>query len=274
VNDMKSNSRGLRPSAASVAILGLAGLCAVAGTASAQTSTTPTTGSPMKVFNYPYCELIPDTVANGTITEHVFNTLGFNTCPASTFDTITEQNIIDAYNAQYPPTGGAAPSTSATINGRRFWVMSTIQSTGGVTSSPDTLTVNGMQLGLKATLQTPEGSATVGQVPYTAQTVQRNTVYVFKAGRPIFELISPSKQVFVMQSYTLAYDPNLNLRRLQDVKYMTAKNKMPKGWKYRTRTLKKDLTLTAAGTTQVVNDQLRNTYQVNPAAKRTTRPSR
>jgi hypothetical protein len=52
---------------------------------------------------------------------------------------------------------------------------------------------------------------------------------------------------------------------------MTAKNKMPKGWVYRTRKLKKDLTLTAAGTTQVVNDQLRNTYQVNPAASRPRR---
>lgn len=271
MNDMKSNSRGLRPSAASVAILGLAGLCAVAGTASAQTSTTPTTASPMKVFNYPYCELIPDTVANGTITEHVFNTLGFNTCPASTFNTITEQNIVDAYNAQYPPAAGASPATSATINGRRFWVMSTIQSTGGVTSSPDTLTVNGMQLGLKAVLTTPQGSATVGQVPYTAQTVQRNTVYVFKANRPVFELVSPTGQVYVMQSYTLAYDPKLNLKLLQNVKYMTAKNKMPKGWVYRTRKLKRDLTLTAAGTTQVVNDQLRNTYQVNPAASRPRR---
>ena len=271
MNSMKSNSRGLRPPAASVAILGLAGLCAVAGTASAQTSTTPTTASPMKVFNYPYCELIPDTVANGTITEHVFNTLGFNTCPASTFNTITEQNIIDAYNTQYPPAAGAAPATSATINGRRFWVMSTIQSTGGVTSSPDTLTVNGMQLGLKAVLTTPQGSATVGQVPYTAQTVQRNTVYVFKANRPVFELVSPTGQVYVMQSYTLAYDANLNLKLLQNVKYMTAKNKMPKGWKYRTRKLKKDLTLTASGTTQVVNDQLRNTYQVNPAASRPRR---
>ena len=106
---------------------------------------------------------------------------------------------------------------------------------------------------------------------YTAQTVQRNTVYVFKANRPVFELVSPTGQVYVMQSYTLAYDPKLNLKLLQNVKYMTAKNKMPKGWVYRTRVLKKDLTLTASGTTQVVNDQLRNTYQVNPAASRPRR---
>lgn len=268
MNPVKTNARGLWTSRTSLAILGLAGLCAMAGTASAQS------GTPMKVYDYPYCELIPDTVANGTITEHVFDTLGFNMCPASTFNTITEQNIVDAYNAQYPPAAGAAPATSATINGRRHWVMSTIQSTGGVTSPPDTLTVNAMQLGLKAVLTTPQGSSTVGEVPYVAQTVQRNTVYVFNAKRPINELVSPSGQVFVMQSYTLAFDSKLNLGRLGNVKYMTAKNKMPQGWRYRTRTLKKDLTLTAAGTTQVVNDQLRNTYQVNPAAKRTTRPTR
>lgn len=222
----------------------------------------------MKVYNYPYCELIPDTVANGEITEHVFNTLGFNTCPASQFDTITEQNVIDAYNAQYPPTGGAAAATSATINGRRHWVMTTIQSTGGVTGSTDTLTVNGMQLGLKAVLQVPQGSSTIGEVPYQVNTVQRDTVYVFRRGRPIYEVIAPNGQVFVMQSYTDAMDSSISLKKLSNVAYMRNKNQFPKGWRYRTRTLKKDLTLTASGSTQIVNDYLRNTYQVNPAAKR------
>lgn len=261
MNSDTTNSRGLRPSRTSLAILGLAGLCAMAGTASAQS------GTPMKVYNYPYCELIPDTVANGTITEHVFNTLGFNTCPASTFNTITEQNIVDAYNAQYPPAAGAAPATSATINGRRHWVMWTIQSTGGVTSSPDTLTVNGMQLGLKAVLQVPQGSSTIGEVPYQVNTVQRDTVYVFKKNTRVYELIAPNKKVYVMQSYTLAMNPNLNLRRLRNDAYMTKQNQMPRGWKYRSRELTADLTLTASGSTQIVNDYLRNTYQINPAGR-------
>ncbi|MCX6410351.1 MAG: hypothetical protein NT143_07940 [Actinobacteria bacterium] len=178
MSEIQGNRRRLRTSVIPVAVLGLTGLGAIAGTAVAQTTTTPAAASaPMKVYDYPYCELIPDTVANGIITEHVFNTLGFNTCPTSSFSTITEQNVVDAYNAAYPPAAEAAPATSATINGRRHWVMDTIQSTGGVTGSTDTLTVNGMELGLKAQLQVAVGAPTVGTVPYVATTVSRDTVY-------------------------------------------------------------------------------------------------
>ena len=60
---------------------------------------TPSGSVPSEVRDYPYCEIIPDTVANGVTTEHVFNTLGFNTCPSDAWSTITEQNIVDAYNA-------------------------------------------------------------------------------------------------------------------------------------------------------------------------------
>jgi len=267
LNSLKTARRRPRTSAASVALLGLAGLCAVAGTAAAQTptTTTTTTAAPTKVYNYPYCELIPDTVANGMITEHVFNTLGFNTCPTSLFSTITEQNVIDAYNAAYPPAAGASASTSATINGRRHWVMDTIQSTGGVTAGTDTLTVNGMELGIKAELQVAVGAPTIGAVPYVVNTVQRDTIYVFKRGHRVFELIAPNKQVFVMQSYSQQVCSKL---RMSTLRYIGPKDQLPTGWKYRSRVLKKNLTLTASGNTQIVNDYCRNTFQVNPAAKR------
>ena len=219
----------------------------------------PAGNVPSDVRDFPYCELIPDTVADGVTTEHVFNTLGFNDCPTDQWNGITEQMVIDAYNSQY---GGGA--TAATLNGRRHWVMDTIKSDGGTSSSTDTLTVNGMQLGLKALLTIPAGAPTIGTDPYVVNTVQRNTTYVFKAGRKVYELIDPDKNVYVMQSYTTQMQP-LTLKKLDKIGPF---NKLPKGWKYRVRTLKNDLTLTAAGTTSIVNDNFRNTYQINPAAKR------
>lgn len=221
----------------------------------------PSGSAPSEVRDYPYCELIPDTVSNGVTTEHVFNTLGFNNCPENIWTTITEQSVIDAYNAQYGSTGLA---TAATLNGRRHWVMDTIQSNGGNSSSPDTLTVNGMGLGLKALLTVPAGADTIGEQTYTPSTVQRNTTYVFKAGRKVYELIDPQGNVYVMQSYTDAVAP-LTLKKLD---YIAPYNDMPKGWKYRARVLKKDLNLTAAGETQIINDHFKNTYQINPAAKK------
>ena len=220
----------------------------------------PAGNAPSEVRDYPYCELIPDTVADGVTTEHVFNTLGFNDCPENTWTTITEQNVIDAYNAQYGSTGLA---TAATLNGRRHWVMDTIKSDGGNSSSPDTLTVNGMELGLKALLTIPAGADTIGEQSYVPSTVQRSTTYVFKAGRKVYELVDPQGNVYVMQSYTDAVKP-LTLKKLD---YIGPFNKLPKGWKYRVRVLKNDLNLTANGATQIVNDYFKNTYQINPAAK-------
>lgn len=213
---------------------------------------------PKDVRDFPYCEVIPDTVSGGTTTEHVFNTLGFNACPSGKWKTITEDDVVDAYNAAY---GGKA--MSATLNGRRHWVMDTIKSDGGTTSSPDTLTVNGIEFGLKGLLQVPAGSATIGTDAYVVNTVQRNTTYVFKAGRKLFELVDPKGRVYVMQSYSTQFCPK---QTLKDLPKIGPKLQLPKGWLYRSRTAEQDLTLTAAGATQIVNDYCRNTYQINPDA--------
>ena len=49
-------------------------------------STTSTSGPPAELRDYPYCEVIPDTVSGDTLTEYVFNTLPFGPCPAKKFD--------------------------------------------------------------------------------------------------------------------------------------------------------------------------------------------
>jgi len=221
-------------------------------------STTSTSGLPAELRDYPYCEVIPDTVSGDTLTEHVFNTLPFGPCPAKKFATITEQDIIAAYNAAY-----GASSTSATINGPRHWVLDTLTATGGVTTSGDTLTVNGVKFGLVGELQIPVGKPTVGTYPYIVNTVERDTIYVFKKGLQVFELTDPRGNVYVMQSYSQQKDPSLSLARLP---FIGPTNRLPKGWSYAARRLTEDLTLTASGETQIVNDYYRNTYQINPAA--------
>ena len=221
-------------------------------------STASNSGPPAELRDYPYCEVIPDTISGGTLTEHIFNTLPFGPCLENEFATVTEQDVVDAYNAAY-----GANSTSATINGVRHWVLDTLTSTGGVTSSGDTLTVAGIEFGLVGQLQTPVGDATIGTDPYTVNTVQRNTIYTFKKGLQVFELTDPSGNVYVMQSYSQQLEPSLTLEKLPDI---GPTNQLPAGWSYAARRLTEDLTLTASGSTQIVNDYYRNTYQINPAA--------
>lgn len=221
-------------------------------------STTSGSGTPAELRDYPYCEVIPDTVSGDTVTEFVFNTLPFGPCPVNRFLAVTEQDIIDAYNAAY-----GANATSATINGPRHWVLDTLTATGGVTKSGDTLTVNGIEFGLVGQLQIPVGQPTIGSDPYVVNTVQRDTIYVFKKGLQVFELTDPDGNVYVMQSYSQQVDPSLSFAKLPDI---GPTNQLPEGWSYAARRLTEDLTLTASGTTQIVNDYYRNTYQIDPAA--------
>jgi hypothetical protein len=222
--------------------------------------TSPSGGStiPSELRDYPYCEVIPDTVSGGTLTEHVFNTLPYGPCNPKKFTQITEQDIIAAYNEAY---GGN--STSATINGPRHWVVDSITSTGGVTSSGESLTVNGIEFGLAGQLQAPVGSPTIGTNPYVPNTIQRNTIYLFKKGTLVYELTDPSGKVYVMQSYSQQIDPSLSLRKLSGI---GPTDQLPTGWKYAARRLTANLTLTAAGSTTIVNDYYRNTYQIDPGA--------
>jgi hypothetical protein len=215
-------------------------------------------GPPAELRDYPYCEVLPDTISGDVLTEHIFNTLPFGPCLTNDFATVTEADVVDAYNAAY-----GASSTAATINGVRHWVLDTLTSTGGVTSSGDTLTVDGIKFGLVGQLQIPIGDATIGTDPYTVNTVQRNTIYTFKKGLLVFELTDPSGNVYVMQSYSQQIDPSLSLEKLPDI---GPTNQLPEGWSYAARRLTEDLTLTASGSTQIVNDSYRNTYQIHPAA--------
>lgn len=210
---------------------------------------------PTEVRDYPYCEVIPNTVSGSTMTENFFNTLGFDTCPARLWSTITQKAIIDAYTSAY----GVTP-ISATINGRRHWVMDNITSTGGITSSSDTLTVNGVEFGLKAQSTSAVGVDTMGN-PYVVNTINRNTIYLFKKGRLIYELTDPIGNVYVMQSYSQQIDKSLTLKKLP---YIGPKDQLPLGWKYKARTLKSDLKLTASGVTQIVADHFLNMFQINP----------
>ena len=236
---------------------GIALTLSACGSGSSPTSTSSNTNQvPSELRDYPYCEVIPNTVSGNTLTQHVFNTLPYGPCLSQQFATITEQDISNAYNAAY-----SANSTSADINGPRAWVVDQITATGGVTSSGDSLTVNGIKFGLTGMLTFPVGSPPLGSDPYVPYTVNRNTIYLYRAGTLVYELTDPNGNVYVMQAYSKQIDPSLTLNALKDI---GPTNQLATGWTYSSRRLPADLTLTAAGSTTIVNDHYANTYQINP----------
>jgi hypothetical protein len=94
--------------------------------------------------------------------------------------------------------------------------------------------------------------------PYTELTVNRTTDWVFKRGRVIHELVTPSGAVYVMQSMSRHVDPNQEIEQLPT---LGQRLKLPQGWQYRVRTLEEDLVVPARGDAHIVFDEFEDNYQ-------------
>jgi hypothetical protein len=94
---------------------------------------------------------------------------------------------------------------------------------------------------------------------YRENMTNRSTEYVFERGRIVYELISPD-HTYIMQSYAMIVDTSLNMAGLDSFE---KKLKLPKGWKFRVRTLDEDLVLKTieGGEAFVIRDELQNFNQ-------------
>ena len=221
------------------------------GPTAASTSAAPPTSSTdtNKLRNVRYCEVIPSVVNGPTTTSYVYNTLTFNRCPARQWAKLTEAEVNQEFGSQ-----------SAQLNGPRHWVLDEIQASG-TTTTGETFTFGTIEMGLRATLVTPTGAPTVGNQFYVPNQVQRDTIFVYKAGKPIFILTDPDGNEYIMQSYAQIVDTTL---RYKDLPNLASLLSLPSGWQYSTRRLTQDLEMNSNGLATVVNDDLANSYQLNP----------
>lgn len=105
-------------------------------------------------------------------------------------------------------------------------------------------------------------------VAYKVLVSKRNNTFTFNAGETVHELVTPEGAVYTMFSISLKADPKNTIENLPT---LGERLKLPTGWKYRTRKLDKDLTLTSSYDANppntIVLDQLEGNYQHNPDAK-------
>lgn len=90
--------------------------------------------------------------------------------------------------------------------------------------------------------------------------MQRDTIFVYKAGQPIFILTDPDGNEYVMQSYAQIVDPTLMYK---DLPHLASELNLPAGWHYSTQTLTQDLQMNSNGLATIINDDLANSYQLN-----------
>lgn len=234
-------------------LTGLLALVTLVGSASSAWAEEP--DPPHELRNYRYCEIIPFTLSPGTVTAHVYNTLGWNDCPAAEWDALTEQQV----NLEFH-------SFASSLNGPRFWVIDHLRGADDSAGDAETFTFGGIKMSLRGMVETPIGEPLVGEQFYVPNQVQRETRYTFHRDEQIFQLIDPQGRVYVMQSYAQIYDPGLTYSQLKN---LGQKLDLPAGWTFRTRTFDYPTKITANGLAYVVNDDLAGSYQrmVKPTVK-------
>ncbi len=94
--------------------------------------------------------------------------------------------------------------------------------------------------------------------PFGEHTIDRETVYVFEAGKPTFRLTTPCGGGLCDAVLRAVRGPVAHLR---DPSRPRPRLKLPEGWTYSVVTPSEDLLLKAEGKAIVVQDNLKNTYQ-------------
>ena len=140
------------------------------------------------------------------------------------------------------------------LNGPRHFVMDEITAAGNRIGKK--IEVDGVGLTERASIDL--GLLDLLHRPYRKTTIDRDTRYTFKAGRPVFLLEAPDGSRYVMQAYAQIVDKTLDYAGLPA---LGAKLKLPSGWRYTTMTPDADLIAGAKGKATVIQDELENTYQ-------------
>ncbi len=199
--------------------------------------------------NKRYCEVLYGERSFLSLKVKVFSTEGLNECPEDSWRLITNKTITDAH-----------PASFVKLNGPRYWTIDGIEAAGS-TVNHEKENFGGIEMNLRATIHVgflEQVRLLLGMSAYHAIPVTRTTKWIYKAGSPVYELISPSGERYVMQSYAQIVNTRLSI---VDLPTLGQQLKLPQGWAYRSRVLTEDLNLVASGIAYVLQDSLSNSYQ-------------
>lgn len=190
-----------------------------------------------------YCEII----INKSLTNYaVYNTWGLNDCPERIWEKITVAQVKKETGASF-----------AHLNGPRYWVIDGLTNSNLI--NPSKKTIAGLELREAGVLHMRVLDLLRSNSPYHQHIVDRHTTWIYQSGKPIYELIDPKGNVFVMQSYSIEKSPQTS----SSLAKLGSKLTLPNGWLFKTGTLKKSEILQAIDNHAVViQDNFLNTYQL------------
>ncbi|MBN9227239.1 MAG: hypothetical protein J0H03_08020 [Legionella steelei] len=188
-----------------------------------------------------YCEII---YSKNLMDYAVYNTIGLNDCPQDIWSKITPENVQKEVGTPH-----------VHFNGPRYWMIDGMQNSDLVNTKIKKFNGLAMReagvihISLKDLLLNPA---------YEQRKVARKTTWVYDAGKPVFELIDPQGNVFVMQSYSVQKLPQTQ----QSLSQLGSRLTLPRKWQFKTGVLKKtEMVQAIDNMAVVVQDNFLNTYQ-------------
>ena len=146
-----------------------------------------------------------------------YNTVGLNDCPADLWNALNTDKLAQEYGA-----------LKVIPNGPKFFMMDSQVLHLGKTAS-----FGGIDARWAARVD-PTAAKNPPYVPYVSRRTHRMT---YSKGKPVFELVDPEGNAYVMQ----AHHHQFSMESLATLGQQMSK--LPDGWRYRTRVLNEDLEL-------------------------------
>jgi hypothetical protein len=197
---------------------------------------------------YQFCEVAPIVgTAMGNAVANFYNPTGIDHCTPEQFAQLDAEKITKEMGA-----------IRTFLNPSRQWVFDEVW----VYEVGEDRQFGPVKFAWMAVVGAEAMEAGVGKGHYHPGQIYRYNTFLFKKGTPVYLLDTPDGKVLVMQSWTNAVNKGLTMETLKELGSQF--KQLPPGWKFRTKVLDQDLTVTPPPPNRlawVTQDEFLNTYQ-------------
>ena len=190
-----------------------------------------------------YGEVLPIFLRDDGLHAEVYGTQMLNDCPQELWEKLDADVIAKEMGAVF-----------VKLNGPRQWVLDGL-GTKVAPVEPVLREFGGIMFRRIATLHLGDK---LNAGAYTDKRVNRGAVFYWDAGKPVFELVNPAGEAYVMQALCVGVDPTMSQESLPTLGERLA---VPAGWSYRMRVLTEELVVDTTSTiATVLQDEFENSY--------------
>ncbi len=190
-----------------------------------------------------YGEVLPIFLRDDGLHAEVYGTQMLNDCPQELWEKLDADVIAKEMGAVF-----------VKLNGPRQWVLDGL-GTKVAPVEPVLREFGGIMFRRIATLHLGDK---LNAGAYTEKKVNRGAVFYWDAGKPVFELVNPAGEAYVMQALCMGVDPTMSQESLPTLGERLA---VPAGWSYRMRVLTQELVVDTTSTiATVLQDEFENSY--------------